>query len=615
MSALAMGKRAEPLPEKSDIFEPGIYKPDTYEADTYELEEVVVTATRMETSIQDVAANITVITKSDIEKMPVASVADILKNIPGVYAEFNGGLGSNATIRIQGSEIRHVAVYQDGVPLNQLANPLTDLSYIPVESIDRVEVYKGAASSVWGSSLGGVVNIITQRPDKEKVFAADIKSSYGEFGTVKNRGTFSGTIDRFSYLFSYTGEKSAGFINFTEYDQEAVYAKAGYNIDDKSRITFTLSYDEGRAEDPMLSKPDYWNDNNQRRRYQKLAFETSINENIFLTIEGRHHSFDALVNRNFSDHRELFNDYKDEILGGSARIIYRIRDLNTINIGFDGDWGEYDWINYARKYKTGNWAVYANDTYTMGDFTLNIGIRNDDNKDFGSAISPSGGMVYHFPGHDALVRFQVARGFSAPPPSQIHDPVYGNKDLKPEIAVNYQAGTELNLLKFLKFEINLFRSNVKDLIQYRVISADNVKPLNIGKATRTGVEGALSARFDFGLDLSFGYSFTKVRDEEINEQIMDIPETMYKVSSIYSYKWMTHSLMGNYMDYNSSYPETRDKVFVFDYLVNIRLPLPEKYGKTTLFGAGYNIFNTRSIYRYVWPKPGRWIEAGVRFEF
>ena len=79
-----------------------------------ELEEVVVTATRVETPKQDVAANITVITAEDMEKMPASSAAEVLQYIPGVYVEFNGGLGSDASgIRIQGSEIRHVAIFQD----------------------------------------------------------------------------------------------------------------------------------------------------------------------------------------------------------------------------------------------------------------------------------------------------------------------------------------------------------------------------------------------------------------------------------------------------------------------------------------------------------------------
>ncbi|MBW2329792.1 MAG: TonB-dependent receptor plug domain-containing protein [Deltaproteobacteria bacterium] len=78
------------------------------------MEEIVVTATRSETSREQVAANITVITRDDMEKMPASNAAEVLQYIPGVYVGFMGGLGSEATAQILGSEVRHVAVYQPG---------------------------------------------------------------------------------------------------------------------------------------------------------------------------------------------------------------------------------------------------------------------------------------------------------------------------------------------------------------------------------------------------------------------------------------------------------------------------------------------------------------------
>ncbi len=119
------------------------------------LETMVVTASRWEMPRAEVAANITVITRKELEELPASNLSEVLRYIPGVTVEANGGLGSETAVRIQGSEFRHVTVFQDGVPLNMLATPRTDLSYIPVDTIERIEVYKGAASSAWGSALGG----------------------------------------------------------------------------------------------------------------------------------------------------------------------------------------------------------------------------------------------------------------------------------------------------------------------------------------------------------------------------------------------------------------------------------------------------------------------------
>ncbi len=598
------------------VFAPNARTAEIYSkppSEIYAMEAVVVTATRVETSRQKVAANVSVVTAEDLEKMPVSNAAEALQYIPGVYVEFNGGLGSDATgVRIQGSETRHVTVLQDGVPLNQLANPATDLSYLPVDAIDRIEIYKGTASAAWGSALGGVINIITKDPDSKKPAAVDARTSYGEFQTSKSRGTVSGTADSFGYLFSLTHDQSDGFIDHTEYDQSAVYAKVNYDLGTASRINLACFYDKGQHADPLPRYPAFWDDIHSKRTYQRLLFETSPADNLTLTFEGRHHQFDSFTEDVYADRRAIYTDYQDEIWGGSARMNWNTNDTNTLNLGFDGDWGKYDWKNYTQVHKTGNWALFANDTFTLGNLTLNAGVRYDDNKDFGSEISPSGGMVYGFPTADALVRAQVTRGFSAPPPGWMYDPQSGNPDLEPEIAVNYQLGGEVRLLRFLKCELNLFRTDVDDLIRK---NSNTDRNENIDKVRRQGLEGNISANFDFGLALAFGASYVDVRNKETDNVIENIPRTMYNVSAGYIHKRMSNSIIGKYIDHNSSYPETKDEVFVFDYLLKVNLPFPETYGRVSIFGAVYNVFNTTYLYRKAWPKPDRWVEAGVRFEY
>jgi vitamin B12 transporter len=198
------------------------------EKEEQEPTELVFTYSRQETPKKESAANISVVTREDIRKLPASNVGEVLQYLPGVYVEPTGGLGSQATTSIQGSDVRHVAVYQDGVPLNMLDNPLTDLSYLPIDVIERIEVYKGSASSAWGSSLGGVINIITREPDLSRNFKADILSSYGQFDTVREAATFSGAADRLSYLLSLSHHQSDGFTPHSEYRQDSVYAKMNY---------------------------------------------------------------------------------------------------------------------------------------------------------------------------------------------------------------------------------------------------------------------------------------------------------------------------------------------------------------------------------------------------
>ncbi len=580
--------------------------------DGYRFDEIVVTATRREIPRQDVAANITVIDREAIDRVPASTAGEVLQYIPGVYVEFNGGPGAMATARIQGAETRHVAVYVDGVPHNILANPLTDLTGLPVEAIERIEVYKGAASSAWGSSLGGVINIITRTPDPDKAIGASARASFGKADTTRNWVQLTGTKNRLGYFLSASYNESDGFTDNSAYDQTAFYGKLNYDITDATQVNFVWSDDDGHNEDPLFSFPEFWDDIYRDRSYQRLLFETFLTDRLGFSVEGRHHYFDALIEDVYADRREIFNDYEETTWGGSARLLWTPNPAHDVNLGVDGDRGRFDWIYYTRKYDTRNWAVYANDTFTRDRFTVNAGLRYDDNRDFGSAVSPSAGVVYRLFDDQALVRAQVAKGFSAPPAAWVKDPVYGTEDLDPETAVNYQVGTELRFCRILRLEINAFYADVEDLIRY---DADTRKYENIDEITRKGLEGTFAAAFDFGLDLSVSGSFTDVKDGTTRQEVKDIPRQQYQVSAIYNRRWMTHSLLGKYTDYNSTFPETKDKKFVFDYLFKARLPEIRYLDQAEVFCAVYNLFNSNTVYRIDWPQPGRWMEAGIELVF
>lgn len=582
------------------------------EPDVYEMEELVVSATRAETPEYSVSSDITVVTRDEMDQMPVANVAEVIQYIPGVYVEFAGGPGSQAVVRIQGSETRHVAVYQDGIPLNQLANPLTDLSYLPVDSIDRIEVSKGISSAAWGSALGGVINIITREPDPGRAFSADIHASYGEFQTLKSRGSFSGEKDRFSYFVSLTHDESGGFIQHTGYEQNAVYGKIGFDMGDTGHLRFVYSYDEGRNDDPLPQFPPFWDDIYRKRIYQHLLFEISPTDDLFLSLEGRHHRFTSKIEDVFQDHREIYNDYEDRIYGISGRLSWRTGAANVLNVGFDQDWGRYNWINYDREYDTRNAAMYANDTLIFGSLSLNAGLRYDDNCDFGTEISPSVGAVYRIRGNKALVRGQVAKGFSAPPAAWVHDPVYGNAALKPEIGVNYQLSGRLKPFPFLSLELSLFQAEIEQLINF---DFGTMKFENLEEVTRKGLEGSLRLSLDFGLTMTFGATFVDIEDGITGEEITNIPTTTYHVTAVYTNEWMTHSLLGKHIDHNSTFPETRDQVFVFDYRFKANLPLPQRYDGVSVYAAVYNLADADYLYRQVWPQPGRWFEGGISFDF
>ena len=144
-----------------------------------EEELVVESPSRGPKPITQVAENVTVVTADDIKLMNAHTLADVLNTVTGVQVLLTGGPGSSAIAYIQGSEQRHVSVFMDGIPLNNLSDNVTDVGSIPVQNIEKIEIIKGPASSAWGSALGGVINIITKSGNEEGSHNA-VSASYGE---------------------------------------------------------------------------------------------------------------------------------------------------------------------------------------------------------------------------------------------------------------------------------------------------------------------------------------------------------------------------------------------------------------------------------------------------
>ncbi|MGA2764004.1 MAG: TonB-dependent receptor [Spirochaetia bacterium] len=129
-----------------------------------ELQEVVVTATREPTDLLQSPSFVTVVTQKDIEESGAADLSGVLAQQSGIVVNDYGPQGQGKTVSIRGSTTSQVLVLMDGVRLNSSFDGYVDLSRIPVDSIERVEIVHGGESSFWGTgAVGGVINIITKK--------------------------------------------------------------------------------------------------------------------------------------------------------------------------------------------------------------------------------------------------------------------------------------------------------------------------------------------------------------------------------------------------------------------------------------------------------------------
>ncbi|MCI5208754.1 MAG: TonB-dependent receptor, partial [Candidatus Electrothrix sp. ATG2] len=140
-----------------------IPREDKHLKEWYLEDELVETATRAPKPIIQVAENVAIVTAEEIEAMRAHTLSEVLNRQSGVFVNFFGqDFLSESTNRLLGSGRHHVLLLLDGVRMNQSSGGYALTSFIPLAIIKRIEIIKGAASSTWGSALGGVINIITK---------------------------------------------------------------------------------------------------------------------------------------------------------------------------------------------------------------------------------------------------------------------------------------------------------------------------------------------------------------------------------------------------------------------------------------------------------------------
>jgi len=130
------------------------------------LAPIVVTATRQAARVDELMADVSVITRDEIEQAGVSSIEQLLARQPGLQYTANGGPGTNSGIFIRGTAAKQSIVLVDGVRFGSVTSGEAALSRIPLAQVERIEILRGPASSLYGAdAIGGVIQIFTRRGD------------------------------------------------------------------------------------------------------------------------------------------------------------------------------------------------------------------------------------------------------------------------------------------------------------------------------------------------------------------------------------------------------------------------------------------------------------------
>jgi vitamin B12 transporter len=177
-----------------------------------ELPNMVVTATRTEVAKNQLATATTVYTRKDIERLQVQTLPDLLKGTSGIDVTQQGGYGKIASVFMRGTSPDQLLVLIDGIKVGSATTGTSPFEFIPMDSVERVEIIKGPQSSLYGSeAMGGVIQIFTRKGKASEKPSITLDSGGGTYSTYRAAGTVSGKWKNNWYTLGSSGFGSHGF--------------------------------------------------------------------------------------------------------------------------------------------------------------------------------------------------------------------------------------------------------------------------------------------------------------------------------------------------------------------------------------------------------------------
>ncbi len=628
---VAIALLAAPLPARAEEAKDEEEKP----------EEVVVTATRIETPPSQVGSSVTIIRREDIERRKQPTVVELLRTVPGLHVVQAGPRGGQASVFIRGAKSEHTLVLIDGVEMNDPMTPgrSFDWAHLTTDNVERIEVLRGPQSTLYGSdAVGGVINIITRRGKGKP--SLSFSTEAGSHRTFRESLSVLGATPLLNYAIGASRLDTDGISsasrrngNFEDdnYRNTSFSAKLGFtpaeNLDVdviarciKTRAGIDNSYG-------VMDDPNYWADTEQRflRAQGRLKlFDGRWEQTFGVSYTGHerrtHNGPDAAHPGEFERSR-----YLGDILRFDWQHTLRLHRTNTVVFGLETEeetgkgsylsqWGPSPFPRQSAR----TTSFYAQDQISLWDrwFTT-IGFRHDDHEQFGSELTYRVASTYHLRETGTRIRGSVGTGFKAPTLFQLYAPYYGNPDLQPEKSKGCDIGIEQDLFGgILTLDATAFRNRYKNLIDYSFVTWSY---LNVGKARSSGVE--LGATLRPRDDLWFRASFTRTstEDETTGQALLRRPKNKAALEANYRIlKGTNLNLSALYVGPRAdvdatSWPATRVKLQSY-VLVNLAVT-HDVTKNLQVFGRIENLLNERYEEVKGYGTPGIGFFAGLRGSF
>jgi vitamin B12 transporter len=606
------------------------------------VEDVIVTANRSAQPIERVGASVAVLTQAAIEARQTTAVAELLAQTPGVSYSRNGGVGAANSLYVRGAEGHHTVVLIDGVKLNDPSSTQGGFNFgnLLVGDAARIEVLRGAQSTLWGSqAIGGVVNIVTTEPTE--AFQGGLDAEAGARGTTYFRGGVGGANERLSWRLAASRYATDGFSAYATGTEDDGYDNTGLSGRLNLKITDAVSLDLRSVWSSGRADFDAWNgDSRDYGKTQELVAYAGLN---FDLLDGRFRNRIGYAHTD-TDRRNFNPDNKIQPLtfdaeGQNRRWEYQgaFAVTETLNTTFGveheksemksrslGDWNPN--ADYGRGEAELN-SVYGQVQWTVLDgLTLTGGLRYDDHAQYGDHLLGQVAAAWSLNDGATVLRASWGQGFRAPGLYELYSE-YGSLDLQPEEADSWEIGVEQRLFDRAVVSATYFQRDSDNEINYANCLPGDAHPIcsqpyggyyqNIQKAETKGVE--LIGRLDVTerLRLNANYTWTDAKNavgDHEGKRLRLRPEHMGNLAADYDWTFgLNTGLSVRYVGETFNDLANAVKVDAFT-LVDLRASYPID-DHLEVYGRIENAFDEEYQTVLGYGTAGRGVFGGVRVRF
>ena len=610
------------------------------------LDNITVTATLTPQTISKTGRNITVINGEAFKQMPVNSVDELLRYVPGIEVQSRGPMGTQSDIVIRGGTFQQVLIVLDGIRLN---DPLTGHfnSYIPiaVSEIERIEILKGASSAIYGSeAVGGVINIITKSfSSAKKIKNIDVQFKRGQYGLVTfnvgglwndKKNTIAGGLNN-NFAKGQQQRGTTGYFNNTTLSISykriinsnfQVSYRTAYDNRDFAAQNFYTTFKSDTASEKVQS---YWN----HLKFQYNKKKHRLNFDAGLKVAKDYYLFSAATSP---------NQNKSALL--QTQLIYETELTKNTTLIAGGQFIQKQITSNDRgNHKVNQIAAYITLNQTIGNFiNISPAVRVDNNNISGTELIPQINISYkkgNYQFRGSLGKTTRDADFTERYNNYgkplVKSGSLGNADLIPETSYSYEVGGDYFLNDAIKVSSSIFKRDQRNLIDYVATAyadiprKDNIIPSgtyalakNIAKVNTRGLETDIEYKTALNthnkLSLTAGFLFLKSESSSLTPSfyINSHAKFLTNFSLKYIYKGVSFSANGLYkLRSQRAAPANETSVSKDYFVLNGQMLYAIRENQLKVFIETSNIFNRKYSDILGSIMPGRWILGGIQCNF